>query len=79
MQIKSPKFRFRKRFRHEEGGDAMTASDVRDTNAAVNERSDISAIAKEIRRTMTFDAHSDASHKVSSGVSESQLAGAQSE
>jgi len=36
MQIKSPKFRFRKRFRHEEGGDAMTASDVRDTNAEVN-------------------------------------------
>src|SRR5258707_3572876 len=33
MQIKSTEFRFRERFRHDEGRDAMTASDVRDTNA----------------------------------------------
>src|ERR1700716_2141238 len=33
MQIKSIEFRFRERFRHDEGRDAMTASDVRDTSA----------------------------------------------
>src|SRR5258708_12922431 len=33
MQIKSTEFRFRECFRHDEGGDAMTASDVRDTSA----------------------------------------------
>src|SRR4029077_318485 len=33
MQIKPAEFRFRERLRHDEGGDAMTASDVRNTSS----------------------------------------------
>src|SRR5258707_10611671 len=33
MQIKSTELRFRERLRHDEGGDAMTASDVRNTSS----------------------------------------------
>src|ERR1700746_2791129 len=34
MQIKSTELRFRERLRHDEGGDAMTASDVRNTSSS---------------------------------------------
>src|ERR1700736_1847668 len=33
MQIKSAEFRFRERLRHDQGGDAMTPADVRDTSS----------------------------------------------